>query len=744
MVTYGITCGYYGYKPLSPNPVHSEQLNTEGPMDSGALHDELTQDFLFKYGKLTRKSEKRSFLAHLAEQAKNKNLESCLSFFLSHLQYLEGEYREAIRSCHEAVDTCGNAALPWFTLGCVYADRGLDEWETAADCFEKAIEISPDSPCLWESLGTAHRKLKDVPNAVKCYERAIELDPHYAAPWNGLGRVFFEANELEKAASCYERAMEIDPRYAQNWSDLGLLYAKTNKARAIEFYERAIELDPDDGHPYRNLGLLLLREGKYRQAKKQFEAALERFRNDPANSYLLPALEARIRSIHELTEVETDLKGSVAATEPTLRVIKETIDQGIEESVLENKKTLFEFIDEEGGCPNSGSYFQVLRKWNSYTPIIAENHYASKGGGYFARIRGKGIAIDPGFNFIDNFKAEQHAFRELDVILISHAHNDHTADLESILTLLHRYNLEIKDSANPTKDNTIRNELAHERRIPPEQVSQDEIERRFLISPRRKVLDLYFPVSVFKKYSGLFELFSRLDYRIHIIEEGTSKFLDGNIELQVIKAKHNDILSDRHSVGFILLIDNLMVVYTGDTGWSEAIEAQYITVAEKYKGRYCLLVAHLGGFKEHERLYLNHGLRHKAFYDNHLGRLGLARITEILRPEVCFISEFGEEFRGNTIKIAQVFREAFEGRTVFLPAGIGLTFDLDRKKIKAVTEVDLTGYRLGFDFIPPDMVGVCELRKSYSLHYFDKSGRVRENELLQVLVENFNRMLSSL
>lgn len=713
-------------------------------MSQEEYNGDIIQEFSRHNKSLHHKEEKIRFLQALCEKAQKNNLQAHLLSFQANILYLKEDYKPAIKTCNKAIELDSDFALPWYTLGLIYQDRGLNEQDKIENCYRKAVEIDPGFAYPWNALGYIYLKLKQFDGAAECLEQAIRLDPDYAPPWNGLGKLYLDLNELAKAEACLDRAREIDPKYSSPWDNLGKIFARTGqREKAIEHYNKAAELDPADGHPYRDLGLLFLKERNYTEAKRFFEQALEKFRNDHGNIFILSSLEARIQNINELLNSEEELKYKKLNKDPIFKILTETINQGIEDRVIKNKNTLSEFIEEKTGEENGGIYLEVLRKWNSFTPIIVEDYYASKGGGYFVKVRGKGIVIDPGFNFIDNFKRQSHKFHEIDYILVSHAHNDHTADLESILTLLYLHNQEIKDSENPSKDNTIRNELAIIKNVPPGQVSKKEIEETFLVSSRRKLLHIYLTASVFKKYMGLFELFSKSDYRVHILEDGSSRKV-GDIEIQVIKAKHNDILSDSFSVGYILHFDDAVLVYTGDTGWSEEIEEQYRRVEKDCRDKYRLLLAHLGGFKEHERYYLDEKLRHKAFYSNHLGRLGLARINEVLKPDICLISEFGEEFKGNRIKVAGIFQEAFENEIIFLPAGVGLTLDLVNKKVKAITEVDLEKYRTGFGYIDPAGVGVCELRKSFSLHYFDRFGAFGQTDLMEVLMENYNRALSGI
>lgn len=63
-----------------------------------------------------------------------------------------------------------------------------------------------------------------------------------------------------------------------------------------------------------------------------------------------------------------------------------------------------------------------------------------KGGGCFLSWGGKGIVIDPGYDFIENMYSENLAVGDIDAIVITHAHNDHYIDLDPILTLAYQYN----------------------------------------------------------------------------------------------------------------------------------------------------------------------------------------------------------------------------------------------------------------------------------------------------------------
>ncbi|MFZ3132947.1 MAG: MBL fold metallo-hydrolase, partial [Desulfosporosinus sp.] len=394
--------------------------------------------------------------------------------------------------------------------------------------------------------------------------------------------------------------------------------------------------------------------------------------------------------------------------------------------------------------------FEVLRRWNSYTPIIADNHFASKGGGYFIKIKGKGIVVDPGFNFIDNYREAGHKFHEIDAVLITHAHNDHTADLESILTLLHRYNEELKGEETFNRDNTIRADMAmfYNKEITcTEKGFKEDCNNEFL-NKRKKIIDLFLTKSTMDKYNGLFNLQSDKDYRIHVIEAKSheNRQNDKNnenckqiefdsikisikkcVDIQVIAAKHDDNISDRDSVGFVFEFteENSVLIITGDTGWSKEIKKQYSDLSEKYEKKHkkIILIAHLGGFKVKEKEYdpipnPDAEITSPPFYKNHLGRLGLASLIETLKPDYCFISEFGEEFNGQRTKLVDIFSEVFKDTKteVILPVDTGFLYNVINDQIRINGEVspDKTGWAKPMD------VEARAVDNDNSLQYYHK------------------------
>ncbi len=679
----------------------------------------------------------KDYKAAIAAHKKAIKLDNKFAFPLNGLGNVyadQKEYKAAIAEYKKAIKLDNTFAIPWNSLGRVYKKQ--KDYKAAIAAYKKAIKLDNKYATPWGNLGVIYEKQKDYKAAIAAYKKSIKLDNKDVSAWNNLGIAYDNLGDYKAAIAVYKKAIKLDNKLAIPWNNLGAVYADQGDYKAaIAEYKKAIKLDNKYANAYRNLGLSLVNINKYEEAEKNFQKALSLFTED-SDDYGISVAQSSLNDTRKKIESkkeyeENKKKEKLDASWIVLQDTKE-----IKDKAFKNQKSFLDFLTETKNKTNKENgehYFQVLRRWNSYTPIIADNYHISKGGGYFINIGGKGIAIDPGFNFIDSFKGSGHLFNDIDVIITSHAHNDHTSDIESILALLYKYNESIKGIGS-TEENTINSEIAKEKGLAIDKVPTKMVEDEFKKSKRRKEIDLYITLSVFKKFIGLFELISKTDYRIHTIENGSQLNVADNISIEIIGAKHFDIISDRDSTGMVIKYNGVAIIYTGDTGWSKEIEKQYQQIAEVYKSEYKLLVAHLGGFKEYEQYYKTGGSDYDCFYKNHLGRLGLAKINEIIKPDICFISEFGEELKGHRIEIANIFNKAFKDKTTFfLPADIGLTLNIDKRKIKAITNINADKNTVKFGFVDPKDVRCCLLRKDFSLHYYSSNGNFEGTDLIQVL-----------
>ena len=703
----------------------------------------IERDYLKNWKFIHKKQDKLQFLKRRLKTPSDILSDTQKYFLRGMIGLIEEKFTNATEAFEKVIALDENYAFPWDGLGNVYAKQ--NDYYRAIEAYQKALELDYAFAFPWNGLGNIYAEMDDNNRAVEAYQRAIELDGTFAFPWDGLGNIYAGQNAYDRAIEAYQKAIELDDAFAFPWNGLGTIYIEQkNYDRAIEAFIKAIELDDTYAYAHFGLGTAYEKQKNYAKAFKSFLKCKALLVDQGENYWAVIAQEAANRLKNKLAagqQLKKDLDDKVT------QVLKTTQTLRIDETAFSNKELFLTFIKEHPAVASNRNRLKVLRRWNSYTPIIADNFHISKGGGYFIQIGKKGIVIDPGFNFIENFKGAGHFFKEIDAVLVTHAHNDHTADLESILTLLYKYNETIKGdpdipSHTSRGNQSIRDELGTKLDRQP---SSKEIDEAFEASGRKKKIDIYLTKSTFKKYSGMFDLFKTQYYCVHIIEKDDHKFVCG-LDMRVLGAKHFDIISDNDSVGFAFEFRNCVVVYTGDTGWNDTIDRMYETLKRDYdsKGkRVDVLIAHLGGFKSYETDYFDAERRTNSFYKNHLGRIGLVRINEVLQPRICFISEFGEEMKAHRIPIAKVFNDTFNGKTIFLPADVGLTLDLDSQRIKAITTIDALKpardpARYVTDYLDPGDVDCQLLVSDFSLHYHKKDASFEANLLSQMLMQDFH------
>ncbi len=350
----------------------------------------------------------------------------------------------------------------------------------------------------------------------------------------------------------------------------------------------------------------------------------------------------------------------------------------------------------------------VIRRWNSFTPALASSVNPSKGGGYFLYFQYKnnrlGIVIDPGYDFLDNLFSQGYRIGDINAVIVSHAHPDHTDNLPSILSLFHELNGDLGKYYNKYKSNRKEINKEHLKLI----ISQGVFDQYYkLIKPSEKSLKDIFVVQV-----GRNERSNKPCYE-HKFDSNHS------LEIKPIGTSHKD-LSQWESLGFIIEIKNNKILrrigYTSDAHWK-------LDFAKNFKD--CdIICVHLGSIvdilgeknfcslcKKYEENKDNESRKCKEYPEckkerfkngkpnldkllkqakeqNHLYLSGLSMFFDELLPkrknrnnkmELAIISEFGEELKGGIrMDLYHKFDNWFQskGKARCIPGDIGLEIDL--------------------------------------------------------------------
>jgi len=270
--------------------------------------------------------------------------------------------------------------------------------------------------------------------------------------------------------------------------------------------------------------------------------------------------------------------------------------------------------------------FLVARRWNSYTPALPAIESLGFGGGYFLAWNGKGLVIDPGYNFLRILREctnKELGLVDIDGILITHDHPDHTAGLEDILTL-----------------------IREENRI------------------RKHHLDLFCNIGALYKFEYRITKLSRY-ITCYPLRPGTTLDLSEkyNFTIHATPAFHKETWGEsKYSIGTIFdLHKKCRIGITSDTRWHQDLISAYLGTD--------LLVMHLGTLEAKN-----------SALPNHLGSLGAYLLLKHVHPKLSLVSEFGEELKGQgRYMIGKFLSRIFSKKSMIckvLPADIGLTIKL--------------------------------------------------------------------
>lgn len=264
---------------------------------------------------------------------------------------------------------------------------------------------------------------------------------------------------------------------------------------------------------------------------------------------------------------------------------------------------------------------RIMRKWNSSSPLFS--HGVSQGGGYFLTTKNhhgetKGVVIDPGYAFFDIFRDIGLGIADIDAIVITHDHDDHTDSVEGILSLLAKYN--------------------------------DHNEKS-------KVIDIFGSAGTMLKFNGLLPAtdpkgnreinFKLLVPGSHVTEiEGASLMEKYGFTINVKPAHHVERWTNQESsVGMVLNTNlnfgqgELKIGITGDTRYEVGLGLEYQEAQ--------IILLNIGSVEKEEGKLLK----------QHLGMLGcinLLKEARLGKPAIAILTEFGEEFSGRRQIISHI------------------------------------------------------------------------------------------
>ncbi len=156
---------------------------------------------------------------------------------------------DAIIYCNDYIRRHRRDPHGWELLGEINF-RG-NNFQYAADCFKKALDLRPSDPFYYMQLGRCRIKTGDQIGALAAALKAAELKPSSAGTLDGIGAIFSFCNEQHKALEFFQQAVTAEPNNAHYLYNLASVQRMVGELDAAEATcNRTIQLNPHDYKAY--------------------------------------------------------------------------------------------------------------------------------------------------------------------------------------------------------------------------------------------------------------------------------------------------------------------------------------------------------------------------------------------------------------------------------------------------------------------------------------------------------------
>lgn len=530
------------------------------------------------------------------------------------------------------------------------SDEGITEWKVfiQSEIFHyqakymesltltlNAISMAPQNYYFLSSLATTYYYMEKYDQAITCYTEAINANKNFY-------RAYIDRASVYRRIRKYSMAIN-DANYVIKYATDSKMIATAKQSLARSYIlcgnlecakEILLNLKDDLNNKseyFEALAALYESLGDYEAALSYYEIAAS-ICKDPI---LATLLKAKIR-IYEKGETFNPVQDMLSklniCSEDDTNLMKILYEHSEEKTIMkEEYRQAYISSKRKRDDWMKRNYLLCLKGWSSSTPAFSLgrsiNGKQFSGGGLFIRWNGKGIVIDPGINFMENFHHFNLYAQDINYVIVTHNHIDHNCDLNKIIDLDYQFNLKIKYYLDEITYNEYINYFGNS-------------------SSHNKVYNITF-----------------LDRNKTL----TKEILKNKITMMAFKTKHNCI----GSFGIKLKLgdnDNFVLSYTSDTAFFKEL-IDFLDDSQ-------IIIANFSETNKTDLLL-------QEYKTDHLGLYGCHTILDELenKPNIFFLSEFWGGLGDIRIEISKRLKSLQKGSVVVVPSDIGMVCALPDLKL---------------------------------------------------------------
>jgi Tfp pilus assembly protein PilF len=180
------------------------------------------------------------------------------------------------------------------------AQKALDakDMDVGIAHLKKAIELYPNFPQAYATMGAAYLEQKKFKEAQEALEKATQLDPKAAGAYIELGATLNQLKDYPGAVAALTKGLELNPDVPAGDYELAKAYmAQQQWQNAEPYLRKTLAAQPDMAGAHVMLGNVLLKKGDGPGALTEFQTYLKLDPNGPMAAGVrdvIPKIEAAI------------------------------------------------------------------------------------------------------------------------------------------------------------------------------------------------------------------------------------------------------------------------------------------------------------------------------------------------------------------------------------------------------------------------------------------------------------------
>ncbi|UCH11598.1 MAG: tetratricopeptide repeat protein, partial [Fidelibacterota bacterium] len=194
-----------------------------------------------------------------------------LSHYLdADLYMMQGDYQAAAAAYQHALQYDSSSATIYLGLGEALLHQG--EYERSRQAGEKARELQPEDPLVYEFLVRHATATEDAEGALKYLDTWAQLEPANLDPLFRKAGLYLKLNKFPEAIDTYLAIYDRDPLQEQVLPRAGEIALSTgDMERAYQAYARLYQKRPDDPRINRTFAEIAVRTKRWEEAVEAYD-----------------------------------------------------------------------------------------------------------------------------------------------------------------------------------------------------------------------------------------------------------------------------------------------------------------------------------------------------------------------------------------------------------------------------------------------------------------------------------------